>query len=150
MLHLNEVKDTFNALTSKIDEGIKAANKGADPKQFERYGDWVEKGKTVGETRNVTIVVRKSDPGFDALLDPRRIDELEKTAGGDLTKPILQVDGRTLSISDLRQIENDAMNKLGELIAKNPNKKPADLAREFFGSVEKTFTTLGKTYGKKL
>jgi hypothetical protein len=150
VIHLDEVKDTVNALTSKIDDGIKAAKKGADPKQFERYGDWVKQGGAVGQKREAIVVVRNSSSGFDSLLEKRRIDELGKLANGDLEKPILQVGRRVLSTNDLAQIERDAMAKLGGLISENPGKKPVDLAKEFFGSMDKTFETLGKKYGKEL
>ncbi len=150
VLHLDEVKDTFNALTSKIDESIKATNEGSEAKQFGRYDEWIRKGADTGEVRQVAVVVRKSGPGFDSLLDPARIGELSSTIGQNPNQQILQVGNRALSVNDLKSIYKDARTKLGQLMKENTGKKPVDLAKEYFGSLDKTFETLGKEYGTRV
>lgn len=148
VLHLDEVKDTFNALTTKLDDSIKAD--AANPKQFNRYGEWVEKGNKTGEIRQATIKVRNSDPGFDTLLDKDRLKILSDTIGKNPAQTILEAGNRKFNMNDLNQMYQDAIKKLGELKKQNPSKSFVELSKEYFGSVEKAIQTLGKEYGTKI
>lgn len=150
VVHLNEVKDKFNALTSKLYEDVRNEKAGTEAKQFKRYGEWVEKGAKAGEARQVMIVVRNSGPGFNELLTSDNFKLLASTIGKNPDQPILRAGNREFSLNDLRTIDKEATVKLGELKKQNPSKSYVELSKEYFGSVEKASETLGKEYGTKV
>jgi hypothetical protein len=142
VLHIDEVKDTPNAFVSKLEEN-----------QFDRYSEWLNKGvDTSGnQQRMVDVVIRNTGPGFDQILDKGRFARLSGTIVKDKSRPFMKVGSHIFSLNDLEEMYDDAIKKLGEIHADNKAKGInipfKDLAKQYFGSVEKTFETLGKTYG---
>ncbi len=144
VIHLDEVKNTPNALVSKLRE-----------QQFDRYAQWMNEGINLPteEERVVGVYIRQTGPGFDQILDSGRFQRLSSTIVSDDTKPFMKVGEYTFSLNDLKNIQQDAFQKLTEIINENKRNgvkvKPSDLAKQYFGSLETTFQTLGKIYGQK-
>jgi hypothetical protein len=147
VLHLDETKDTFNALVSKVKETTNAQP--GNPKQFGRYSEWIDNGTAAGQTRQVNIFVRNSGPNFDRLLDTTTLNTLQNTVGKDPAQPFLRVGDRSFSINDLRQMQTDAEAKIADYISKNGTANLNQWVKDNFGSVEQAFKTLGKEYGTK-
>lgn len=144
VIHLNEVKNTPNAFVEKLKE-----------EQFDRYAEWIDKGKNLPnpQERVAEVYIRQTGPGFDQILDSARFQRLSNTIVSDDTKPFMKVGEYTFSLNDLKNVQQDALQKLGDIIAENKRNgikvKPSELAKQYFGSLEKTFQTLGKTSGQK-
>jgi hypothetical protein len=144
VIHLDEVKDTPNAFVSKLKE-----------QQFDRYAEWIDEGKNLStpQDRVVGVYIRQTGPGFDQILDSARFQRLSNTIVSDDTKPFMKIGEYTFNLNELKSMQQDALQKLGEIIAENKKNgeqvKPSELAKQYFGSLEKTFQTLGKIYGQK-
>ncbi|MEA2173778.1 MAG: hypothetical protein QOD00_1370 [Blastocatellia bacterium] len=138
VLHLDEVKNTPNALLSAL----------ADKAQFDRYRTWIEHASGA-QPREVGIYIRETGPGFNELLRTDYLDRLEATVGADHARPFLKIGDRTFSMDDLRAMDRDATAKLGQLMAQNRGVPVRDLLRQRFGTMEETFRTLGREYGTK-
>jgi hypothetical protein len=144
IIHITEVKDTPNAFVSKLPES-----------QFDRYKQWVDKGKTLltPQERVAEVYIQRTGPGFDEILDSGRFRRLTDTIVSDVNKPFMKIGEYNFSLNDLREMERDALNKIREKMAENQRNglkvKPSDIAKQYFGSVEESFKTLGRTYGTK-
>ena len=80
VIHLNEVKNTPNAFVSKLKDGISKRKKDKNYKgQFERYGEWIEKGTDQNQVRKAMVFIRNSEPNFHRIIDKVVLKELSKT-----------------------------------------------------------------------
>jgi hypothetical protein len=138
VLHLDEVKNTPNALLSSLKEKA----------QFDRYHDWMENASGT-QPREVGIYIRESGPVFYELLSPGSLGRLSGTIATDPARPFLKIGDRTFSMRDLLALDRDATAKLTQLKAENSGVPLRDLLRQHFGTMEDTFRTLGREYGTK-
>ena len=144
VIHLNEVKNTPNAFVSKLREGIKKEDGG----QFKRYADWVEEGTTQNQTRQAMVVIRNSEPNFHSIIDNSILKELSGTiAKNNKDIPIIQIKDTKFTYNELKKFTKDAYKKLRELKELLPELEFAEIADEYFNSMEDAFKTMGQTYG---
>lgn len=104
VLHLDEVKDSPNALGQKAKDG----------EQIGRHAEWLAKDVMDPETgewrvKRVGYFCRTGGPKFDVLLSDEAISNLELLALMQRDIPFLNIAGEALRITDLRAIYDAAI-----------------------------------------
>lgn len=152
VVHIDEVKLAPTTFTSKLDGGSKKSDGG----QFGRYQTLIDDGKASGETHKVTVAIDQTGPGFDKLLDNKRLTAVGSfLSQGDTSQPVIKVGNRFFSVDDLKQMDADATKfvsqKIQEAAEAGTGQPPGKIAKEViktnFDTMESTFATLGREYG---
>ncbi len=125
--HLDEVKDTPNAVADKIGAG-----------QNKRYRKWREEASD----RVVSLVVTSGQPSFHAILDKKLLDEWESVIGSGSAKQI-QIQGRSFSVTELRQMMDEARDFIGAEMRRTGG-TPRDIMKTYFDTLEDALIALGR------
>jgi len=106
VLHLDGAKAAPVTLSGHVTETIE---KGADS-QLARQSEW-ERAQTTADPRRLGYFVLDTGPGFNHLLDGKRVAQLESLAGGQVDSRRFFIGDRAYSINDFKQVIADGTAK---------------------------------------
>ena len=107
-LHLDSAKASPEALSGTVQKSIDGAK--ANPpsvEQLDRQAEWNKSG-TPAAPRELTFYSLDDGPGFNHLLDNKRVAQLDTLVGGDADARRFLVGDRAYSINDFKQISANA------------------------------------------
>jgi hypothetical protein len=100
VVHIEGAKATPQALSNEVQRSSTLS-------QLQRQMQWEQAG-TPAEPRAVNFFTQETQPGFNNLLDDRRMAQLQAVVGGDADARRFVIGDRAYSINDLRAIAAQA------------------------------------------
>jgi hypothetical protein len=105
-LHVESAKSSPDTLASEVDESIRGTPD-SKPTQIDRQVQWERAGTAVAP-REFGMATHHDSPGFNHLLDDKRLAQFEKLVGGDADARRFVLGERAFSLNELKQIDRAA------------------------------------------